>query len=224
MYSRGLPIRLMTIAAALLVLAGTAFSSHRAFLKRAEISDPFSGLILHVNRGLSPVAQAELEARAASLRDLVPSLELARTLSELGDLLAAREIYDSVLFADDSSAVAHDELADLLIEMGDVDSAEDHYFRALELDYKLERYTKAISFLHAFKQDESAQRIESLLAEALAKLEEDGQIYIFAGDYYKDRGDLGLALNSYETGRDLLPYNADLESEIEDLKKIIGVR
>jgi len=135
-----------------------------------------------------------------------PQIERAYQAFQRNDLAAARDGYQRVLSREPTNRDALLGLAGIALRTGDLNSAESHYLRLIELD---PRDTQAVSSLIALHGQLDPVASESRLKSLIASQPEAAPLHFVLGNQYAKQSRWTEAQEAYFRAYSVNPENAD---------------
>lgn len=214
----------LTISAAV-ILAGVGYGITRAF---PELLDKYAGLTTHIDVQMDEATRNVVRQRLAAAQASVAASEKAgeavdmglyMTIAEqqflLGDLVSAREAYETYLKLNPISAVAWDSYGAVLEYMNDYDRALYAYGQAIE-NGKSEDYYRDYSDLLLAHFPDRETEYKAAIDDAFTNLGQTTWTMTALGDWYFAHGECDLGRDHYEVAHALAPDNASLVTDGEE--------
>ncbi len=215
------------IAVVVILLAGAGVYLALTLNDSFEIADHYEGLTTEVEReGLTAEKRAEHEADVARLtQEIIDTdatgaynlhlyFERAYHLSRLGHLRAAFEDYLVVSQGDPGNETAWNNMAELMIDMGDPIAAEGYFLKAIEAYPADSTYNQLYNYYMEYRTEDRMDLIGPLLQNQIAENGGSVPAYVHLAEWYLAQGNKEKALEYYRQAILLDPDNEALNDEM----------
>lgn len=183
----------------------------------------------HVDKGLSPEAQAEFDLRIATQKasveaDTTPDphklLVLGNLYYQVGELASARETYEKLLEVSKEDVAARENLGVTLAEMGDYKTAERMWAEALERSATVVTVTRLVDLINEHIPEDKVH-VKEILEKAIQSLGQDSMLLGRLGDWYLEAKDYERAISHYQVAIDVGGNKEYYEGKIEEARKLL---
>ncbi|MFA6131753.1 MAG: hypothetical protein WC702_01630 [Patescibacteria group bacterium] len=214
---------------AVLVLAVSGLSWKLGLFNNEIIVSPEDNFLYYIDRGFNEGDKATLEQKISELENkLATDSELAKDISQwltlgnmkyqLGDLAAAKEIYETKILADHpADGAALENLGQTLFEMQDYEGAELRWRAAISVNPWEVTYLKLVDLIYN-KFPDRQKEIQSILEEAIANLGQTPGLVRRLGDWYADNEQYDRALSHYKVVKQLSPDDETINEKIAEVR------
>lgn len=219
----------ITIVAAAAVILGLAGYWAMGPERGTQETEPEPTLTTVVDRGLGEEQEALLRQRIADFearvaeneatgaRDISVILELGNLYYHVGELETAAGWYRDILRTHPEDAPALENLAQVLLEMGDWDGAETTLRAAVNVSAYEPTYLKLVDLIEEHFPEKSSE-IKEILETAIANLGQTPGLLARLGRWYEQNGMLDEAISHYQVAHQIDPEDQAVKSELDRLR------
>jgi tetratricopeptide (TPR) repeat protein len=160
------------------------------------------------------LTQEILDAEASGSYALHLYFERAYNLMRLGHLRAAFEDYLIVSQGDPGNETAWNNMAELMIDMGDPIAAEGYFVKAIEAYPADSTYNQLYEYYMQYRTEDRMDVIGRLLENQIAENGGSVPAYVHLAEWYLAQGNTDKALEYYRQAIQLDPENEALKEEM----------
>jgi tetratricopeptide (TPR) repeat protein len=189
----------------------------------------YRGLVLHDDTGLTPESQAYFEQQLHTAQSAITAAEAAGdevdwglyltaawNAAALGDLVMARETYETYLNLNQINPAPWNAYGTVLMRMEDYPAAEDAFKTAAELAPSEEFFRDWVTAVeNQAPNGERDEEVKNILETAVDTVGQSPWVMTELAQWYLRHDDCRKALDHYEVAKDLLP--SDNEAILQDI-------
>lgn len=147
-------------------------------------------------------------------RNFEAYFEIGWVKAELKDFQGAEQAYQKSLSINPNNLVALNNLAYVYIQLKNYSRAEESFLKSLKLNpHYIHTYISLVDFYQNYYTEKKSE-IEKVLLEGLKKAPENENLLLVLAAYYRDTGQKGKAIETYERILRQRPGNEAIREEI----------